>query len=235
MNAKDEKDLLEQLQREFTTVVTVPAPGGTLSISMHKDLDEAKRLRNTQGLLHGMIESTEESILHRREGYDPSLLTLPSQLAKGVEDVSGRLEYETRHKETDDRLGRLEANAEAVAKKIDRNTKELARMRRKMDGENVKPHGGRPSCDHGDKQKLRVIHYAMSKRRDHASDYARHVFGNWKGAGGYGSADSLRKATQRFLTDNGLPTLPTTEAEHGRFVKAVNGNAVMMEKLEKQE
>ena len=113
---------------------------------------------------------------------------------------------------------------------------EVGKLRREIKGESTPgTNGGRPSCDHGDRQKLAVIKYAKSKRRDHASDYARHVFDSWKGAGGYGTADSLRKATQRFLTDNGLPTLPTTETEHWDFVKAVENNAVITAKLEKLE
>ncbi len=113
---------------------------------------------------------------------------------------------------------------------------EVGKLRREIKDESTPgTSGGRPSCDHGDRQKLAVIKYAMSKRRDHASDYARHVFDSWKGAGGYGTADDLRKTTQRFLTNNGLPTLPTTETEHWDFVKAIENNAVITAKLEKLE
>ena len=93
--------------------------------------------------------------------------------------------------------------------------------------------GGRPSCDHGDEQKLRVIHYAMSKPRNYASDYARHVFNDWKGARRYRNADSLRKATERFLADNGLPKLPTSADAHTSFVSAINANTVIKSKLDK--
>ena len=107
-------------------------------------------------------------------------------------------------------------------------------MRRKLNGETITDRkGGRPPCDHGDEQKLRVIQYAMSKPRNNASDYARHVFNGWKGTRRYRNADSLRKATERFLADNGLPKLPTSVDAHKRFVSAINANTLIKSKLDK--
>ncbi len=120
MNAKDEIDRTEQLQRELSPVVTVPAPGGELTIELSKHLPEAERLARAESMLHGMIEATEDALENPRPCVSNELLTRPSQLAQGVSDVARRHEHETRHKETLERIinletlltGREEPNAE---------------------------------------------------------------------------------------------------------------------------
>lgn len=133
MNAKDEIDRTEQLQRELSPVVTVPAPGGELTIELSKHLPEAERLARAESMLHGMIEATENALENPRPGVSNKLLTRPSQLAQGVSDVARRREYETRHKETLERLDAIQTGQAAHDKffvglgqtvnEIDRNTR----------------------------------------------------------------------------------------------------------------
>ena len=111
LTGADADRFLQQLNAQLSEVVSVPAPGGEFSISMNRGMDEAKRLGQAKAMLHDMIESTEESLLHPREGFSNDLLVRPSQLATGIDDVAARLEYETRHKEM---LDLQKATKEAV-------------------------------------------------------------------------------------------------------------------------
>jgi len=115
MNIENENDVWAMVKSELTPVVTVPAPGGELTIAMSKRLPEAKRLERTEAILHGMIESAEASLENPRPGISNKLLTRPSQLAQGVSDVAKRREYETRHKETLDLLEVTNRNSERAA------------------------------------------------------------------------------------------------------------------------
>ena len=133
MNAKDAIDRTEQLQRELSPVVTVPAPGGELTIELSKHLPEAERLARAESMLHGMIKATEDALENPRPCVSNELLTRPSQLAQGVSDVARRREYETRHKETLERLDAIQTGQAAHDKffvglgqtvnEIDRNTR----------------------------------------------------------------------------------------------------------------
>ena len=129
MNMKNESDVLAMVESELSPVVTVPAPGGELTIAMSKRLPEAKRLEQAETILHGMIESAEAFLENPRPGVSNKLLTRPSQLAQGVSDVAKRLEYETRHRETLDLLKDTNRNSERAADKAEiaaaRNLKEL--------------------------------------------------------------------------------------------------------------
>lgn len=129
MNMKNESDVLAMVESELSPVVTVPAPGGELTIAMSKRLPEAKRLEQAETILHGMIESAEASLENPRPGVSNKLLTRPSQLAQGVSDVAKRREYETRHKETLDLLKDTNRNSERAADNAEiaaaRNLKEL--------------------------------------------------------------------------------------------------------------
>ncbi len=129
MNAKDEKDLLEQMQQELTPVVTVPAPGGELTIAISKQLPEAEQLKRAETVLLGMIESAEAALENPRPCVSNKLLTRPSQLAQGLRDVAKRHEYVTRHKETLDLLHDTSRSAKRAADNAAiaaaRNLKEL--------------------------------------------------------------------------------------------------------------
>lgn len=96
---QDESDIMAMMESELTPVVTVPAPGGELTILKSKRLPETERLVRAESMLHGMIEVTENAPENPRPGISNKLLPRPSQLAKGVSDVAKRLEYEMRHKE----------------------------------------------------------------------------------------------------------------------------------------
>lgn len=152
---------------------------------------------------------------------------------QGIDAAVQRLEDEARYVAGHD-FGADTKFQRTVKKRLERQSQDIRELRRKYNGETITDRkGGRPSCDHGDEQKLRVIHYAMSKPRNNASDYARHVFNDWKGARRYRNADSLRKATERFLANNGLPKLPTSADAHTSFVSAINANTVIKSKLDK--
>lgn len=115
MNMKNESDVLAMVESELSPVVTVPAPGGELTIAMSKRLPEAKRLEQAETILHGMIESAEAFLENPRPGVSNKLLTRPSQLAQGVSDVAKRLEYETRYRETLDLLKDTNRNSKRAA------------------------------------------------------------------------------------------------------------------------
>jgi hypothetical protein len=120
-----------------------------------------------------------------------------------------------------------------IEKKIDAQSKTLEHIRRRVDGEDTQGrNGGRPRKPGAEKMILRVIQCAVDKLRPKRSHYADHVFRNWKGERPYISAHSLFTSARRYLADNGLPDLPTTAAAQADFVRAVNGNAVISQKLE---
>ena len=120
-----------------------------------------------------------------------------------------------------------------VADGVNRQVKEIERLRRTVRGEDTAGrNGGRPRKPGAEKMILRVIQCATEKTRPKRSHYADHVFRNWKGERPYISAHSLFTSARRYLADNGLPDLPTTAAAQADFVRAVNGNAVILRKLE---
>lgn len=131
--------------------------------------------------------------------------------------------------------GALEAVKDEIIKqgaKIDKQGAKIDRLCRTVRGEDTGRNGGRPRKPGAEKMILRVIQCAVDKLRPKRSHYADHVFRNWKGERPYISAHSLFTSARRYLANNGLPDLPTTAAAQADFVRAVNGNAVISQKLE---